>query len=151
MDGDQTHDPLYIPIILKELQSTTADIVLTSRFLEQGGLTDWNLTRKFLTYLGHLLTMLVFRTKTDLTSGMRGYAVLNLEVRMLDWLKDSYYEFFPMSYYYSLKSGKNISEIPVNLPFRAHGNSKINIILILRNVSSILFTKAKYRKYQGGY
>ena len=150
MDGDQTHDPIYITNILKELNFKGSDIVFTSRFLADGGLTDWSFIRKVLTFLGHFLTFLVFQTRKDLTSGMRGYNVSSLDVEMLNWLQNSHYEFFPMSYYFSCSSSKKISEVPVNLPFRAHGNSKVSIKLLLRNVLFILSTKARYRKIKRG-
>ena len=43
MDCDFTHPPEYIPELIK--LSETYDMVITSRYLKKGSLSDWNLFR----------------------------------------------------------------------------------------------------------
>jgi dolichol-phosphate mannosyltransferase len=148
MDGDQTHDPLYLTKIKSGLENSKVDLVLTSRFLLDGGLEKWNLIRKILTYLGHLLTIIFLRTSRDLTSGMRGYRVESIDERMLKWLDSSHYEFLPLSYFYYKNLNKNVIEIPIILPNRVYGNSKMNLRLLLTNVWKIITVKNRFEKMQ---
>jgi dolichol-phosphate mannosyltransferase len=144
MDGDQTHDPQYIDEILVCLSKTDVDLVLTSRFLDAGGIQSWNLFRKALTHLGHILTLILFRTSKDLTSGMRGYKVSSVELAMLDWLKDSNYEFLPKSFYYYKRKKLKTEQLSIVLPKRAYGSSKNNFVLMLKNALAILVTPIYY-------
>ena len=144
MDGDQTHEPKYIPKIVDALVTNELDLVLTSRFIGQNGIEDWNLLRKILTRLGHTLTVFFLKTSKDLTSGMRGYRVLGIDLQMLDWLIDSHYEFLPKSFYYYKKRKSRIDQIAIILPKRAYGSSKNNLKLMSKNAIAILFTSLQY-------
>jgi dolichol-phosphate mannosyltransferase len=146
MDGDQTHDPLYLPKIMDRLENNKVDLVLTSRFLLDGGLEKWNLVRKILTHSGHLLTYIFLRTSRDLTSGMRGYKIESIDERMLKWLEVSHYEFLPLSYFYYINMNRNVIEIPIILPNRVYGNSKMNLRLLLTNVWKIITVKNEFKK-----
>ena len=144
MDGDQTHDPKYINEIVEVLLTNKFDLVLTSRFISIDGIKTWNLIRKILTRLGHILTIVFLKTSKDLTSGMRGYRVSSIDFQMLDWLKDSHYEFLPKSFYYYKKRKSKIDQIGIILPKRAYGSSKNNFKLMVKNASAVLFTSLQY-------
>jgi dolichol-phosphate mannosyltransferase len=144
MDGDQTHDPKYINQIVEVLLTDKFDLVLTSRFISKDGIKTWNLIRKILTRLGHILTIVFLRTSKDLTSGMRGYRVSSIDFQMLDWLIDSHYEFLPKSFYYYKKRKSKIDQIGIILPKRAYGSSKNNFKLMVKNASAVLFTSLQY-------
>ena len=143
MDGDQTHNPKYINNIYKKLIDENLDLVLTSRFIEGGGLEKWSLNRKILTNLGHLLTKIVLRSNFDVTSGMRGYRVENIPGSMLNWLQNSNYEYLPMSFFFYKVNNKRIGEIPIVLPSRVYGNTKISFKLVLLNIYCILAVRVK--------
>ena len=144
MDGDQTHEPKYIPRIVSVLVTNELDLVLTSRFIGENGIEAWNLLRKILTRLGHTLTMFFLKTSKDLTSGMRGYRVSSVDLQMLDWLINSHYEFLPKSFYYYKKRKARIDQIAIILPKRAYGSSKNNLKLMSKNAIAILFTSLQY-------
>jgi hypothetical protein len=126
------------------LVTNELDLVLTSRFIGQNGIEEWNLLRKILTRLGHTLTVFFLKTSKDLTSGMRGYRVLGIDLQMLDWLIDSHYEFLPKSFYYYKKRKSRIDQIAIILPKRAYGSSKNNLKLMSKNAIAILFTSLQY-------
>lgn len=71
VDGDGQHDPKFIPILLDSLQSTNADIVIGSRFLEGGGSN----APRWRTYGIKLITEIASNGKkiTDGQSGFRAY------------------------------------------------------------------------------
>jgi dolichol-phosphate mannosyltransferase len=139
MDGDQTHNPDFIPNICKLLGPGNADLVLTSRFMKEGGLINWDLSRIIITYLGHFLTTLFIGSRKDLTSGMRGYRCGKVPEEMLKILKKSNYEFFPLSFLFYKKSKMRIAQIPITLPNRFFGHSKITLKLLVRNIYCIVF------------
>lgn len=145
MDADCSHSPEYIPEIFNLLKSKSYDIVLTSRFLDKNSINEWNLMRTALTRLGHVLTYVFLQTKNDVTSGMRGYRVSEIDMEMLSWLKDTSYDFFPKIFYYYRKKKKNIGEVSIILPKRVYGSSKMNLKLIFLNVLSIIVLPINYR------
>jgi len=147
MDGDQTHDPIYLRSLYETLNVGSADLVLTSRFLPGGGLDNWSLTRKLFTILGHSLTSFIFKSSMDVTSGMRAYRVSSLRSEMLNWLRFSNYEFLPLSYYFYSSHKMYITQIPIKLPKRIFGRSKINFKLIILNIYSILFARLKFNTF----
>ncbi len=147
LDGDQTHDPAYLLRIIQKFYESNDDLILTSRFMRNGGLRDWSFVRRIITYLGHLLTFILIGSSDDLTSGMRGYKVNSIDMEMLTWLLNSDYEFFPLSYYYYKITSKKISQIPIVLPKRSLGSSKLTMKLLFKNIYSIFRVKYIYRKH----
>lgn len=145
MDADCSHSPEYIPEIYNLLKFNFYDIVLTSRFLDKNSINEWNVIRTALTRLGHLLTFVFLQTKSDVTSGMRGYKVSEIEIEMLSWLKKTSYDFFPKIFYYYRKRKKNIAEVSIILPKRVYGSSKMNLKLIFLNVFSIIVLPLNYK------
>jgi len=121
------------------------DIVLTSRFLEKDSINEWNIIRTALTRLGHVLTFVFLQTKKDVTSGMRGYKVSEIDIDMLFWLKETSYDFFPKIFYYYRNKQKNIGEISIILPKRVYGSSKMNAKLIFLNIISIILLPLNFR------
>jgi hypothetical protein len=67
---------------------------------------------------------------------------------MLKWLDSSHYEFLPLSYFYYKNLNKNVIEIPIILPNRVYGNSKMNLRLLLTNVWKIITVKNRFEKMQ---
>lgn len=57
MDGDRQHDPSILPRMLARLQHADAELVVGSRYIEGGGVGDWNAARhwmsRFATLIGH--------------------------------------------------------------------------------------------------
>ena len=60
MDADGTHDPMYIKLLIDELENY--DIVITSRFLKKNLLENWPLHRILLTRARHALISLLLYT-----------------------------------------------------------------------------------------
>lgn len=123
LDADLTHNPEDIPRLLQCLDS--ADVVVSSRFKSGGGLEDWPTWRKVLTSLGHFATQLFLLVPYDSTSALRAYRVgdfTNLILKM--GLSDSY-SFFYQSLACLVRVKARVGEVPVVLPARAFGSSKM--------------------------
>ena len=69
MDGDGQHDPRYIDLLIQELDTGKADIVIGSRFLVKGKHTIPLIRRIGMGFFGFIAGLLCGQTITDPTSG----------------------------------------------------------------------------------
>jgi dolichol-phosphate mannosyltransferase len=125
MDCDFTHPPEYIPELIK--LSDTYDMVITSRYLKKGSLSDWNLFRKTLTNLGHFLTYNLLKMKYDATGAFRLYRLDRIPKHFLDLINSNSYSFFFESLFILNFNKFRIKEIPIILPARTYGHSKMRV------------------------
>ena len=136
MDSDFSHQPSDIPRFIEA--SKTHDVIIGSRFTTQESLKEWNLFRKSITHLGHLLTRILLGMPFDASGGLRLYKLDNISPEILNSLDSKHYEFFFESLYALHIAGISISEVPVNLPARVYGHSKMQIKHILRGVLRLI-------------
>ncbi len=132
MDADLTHSPEHIPALINLLSS--ADVVIASRFMEHGGLTDWNLGRKAMTKLGHLLTQTLLRLPYDASGAFRIYNLSNIPFECFSLVKSEGYSFFFESLKILEMNNTRIVEHPVVLPSRTYGNSKMKLRDITKSI-----------------
>lgn len=125
MDADLSHDPKYLPIILKELEEK--DFVIGSRYVKDGGVKNWGWHRVLLSKFGNIYARVLSKSKIhDLTSGFTGYRAEAL--RKIDFSKinsDGY------AFLIELKktledNGATVKEIPIIFPERENGVSKLS-------------------------
>ena len=114
MDADLTHSPEHIPTLLKLLSS--ADVVVASRFIDNGGLSDWNLKRRAMTLLGHLLTRVLLQIPYDSSGAFRAYRISNIPIELFGLVKSIGYSFFFESIKILDMNKTRITEFPVVLP-----------------------------------
>jgi dolichol-phosphate mannosyltransferase len=133
MDADFSHNPKYLPLLIKE--SENADVVIGSRYVRGGGIEKMDIWRRLLSKFanfyakkiiglpvfdctaGFILIKKEFLCQLDLKNIMvAGYAFL-IELKSLLW-----------------KSGARIKEVPIILDNRAQGKSKMNGKIILEGV-----------------
>ena len=132
MDADLTHSPEHIPALINLLSS--ADVVIASRFMEYGGLADWNLGRKAMTKLGHLLTQTLLRLPYDASGAFRIYNLSNIPFECFNLVKSEGYSFFFESLKILEMNNTRIVEHPVVLPSRTYGNSKMKLRDITKSI-----------------
>lgn len=133
MDSDFSHSPAYIPRLLEE--AGTADIVVGSRYLQEKSLADWSLMRKILTHTGHLLTRILLGMKFDASNAFRLYDLKVIDQRIFGLVQSKSYSFFFESLFILYKNGLQITEIPIVLPKRTYGRSKMTFKDIYRSLS----------------
>ncbi len=69
MDSDFSHNPKYLPQMLEEAKNY--DLVIGSRYIRGGGITNWEFWRRFLSKGGNLYVgMLLGRKINDWSSGL---------------------------------------------------------------------------------
>jgi dolichol-phosphate mannosyltransferase len=74
MDGDLQHDETLLPQMLQVLRAGQADIVIGSRYVEGGGLGEWDRTRAGMSDLATRVSRLVLRA--EITDPMSGFFML---------------------------------------------------------------------------
>ena len=124
MDSDFSHSPADIPRLVKAAKS--ADLVLGSRYVPGGGVTDWGLLRRALSRGGSLYARLVLRVKVhDLTGGFKCFRREVLEGLDLDSIHAEGYGFQIELTYRALRAGFRVTEIPIVFRERQAGQSKM--------------------------
>jgi dolichol-phosphate mannosyltransferase len=136
LDCDFTHSPSLIPRFLE--RSRTADAVVGSRYLEIDSLPGWSLPRRVLTRLGHVLTKNMLGVSQDATGAFRVYNLTSIPRDIFDLVHSRGYAFFFESMLVLQRNGLAIAELPIKLPARMFGSSKMTVQEIQRSVSTLM-------------
>jgi dolichol-phosphate mannosyltransferase len=133
MDSDFSHSPADVPRLVKATEG--ADLVLGSRYVPGGGVTDWGLLRRALSRGGSLYARLVLRVKVhDLTGGFKCFRREVLERLDLDSIHAEGYGFQIELTYRALRAGFRVEEIPIVFRERQAGLSKMTARIALEAV-----------------
>ena len=125
MDGDFSHNPDDIPLLLAAAQH--ADLVLGSRYLNGIRIINWPLSRLMLskgaaTYVS-IITGLPF---TDPTGGYKCFRRRALQALDLDEVRSNGYSFQIELTHKLWRQGMRIVEVPIIFTERAQGHSKMS-------------------------
>lgn len=138
MDADGTHDPKYIKKMLKV--SKNFDLVITNRFMKPKSLHDWPLFRKILTNIRFYLINILLNFNYDSSGAFRCYDTKKIKIKHILLAKDNSYSFFWESIFHLHNNKYSIKQIPVDLPFRKLGSSKMK----LNDIINSLYYLIKY-------
>jgi len=143
MDCDFTHAPERIVDFLAH--AGEYDILVGSRYLQEGSLRTWNVLRKTLTHLGHALTTGLLRMPYDATGAFRLYRLDRIQSGVFSLVYSNSYSFFFESLYICWLNGARIHEISIELPARTYGHSKMAWRDVLRSTVLLghLFLKTR--------
>jgi SAM-dependent methyltransferase len=109
-----------------------------SRYLEKDSLPGWSLIRRSLTNLGHILTKNLLGISQDATGAFRVYNLRAIPRAVFDLVQAKGYAFFFESLLVLQRNGHAIAEIPISLPARTYGSSKMSVVEIQRSVRTLL-------------
>jgi len=124
MDADFSHDPKYIPVMLKEIEN--ADLVIGSRNVRGGRIENRSLLRDILTKCGAFYCRFLLGCNIkDFTGGYNMWRKSTLEKIGLREVVCRGYSFQIEMKYKTHKSGCRITEIPIIFPDREKGQSKM--------------------------
>lgn len=133
MDADLSHQPETLPQFIEKLK--TFDVVVGSRYIAGGSVSNWNWFRRFISHSGNnyarLLTGLPI---SDLTSGYVGYRVAALADIKLDQIRSEGYAFQIELKAALLRAGKTFFELPIIFSERSHGRSKFSFKIVLEGM-----------------
>jgi dolichol-phosphate mannosyltransferase len=135
LDCDFTHSPADIPVLVAK--TSEVDMVVGSRFLQSGSLPGWSPARKVLTRLGHMLTATVLGVHGDATGAFRVYRLAGIPPQLFDLVTARGYAFFFESLFVAHKNGIRIGEVPIKLPARTQGHSKMSFAEIRRSIEQL--------------
>jgi len=125
MDSDFSHEPSYLPRLLRAAEN--ADLVLGSRYIPGGGVTEWGKLRRAISRGGsaYARTMLGVEIR-DLTGGFKCYRRAVLEAIELETLSSKGYAFQVETTYRAIRAGFRVVEIPIVFHDRREGSSKMS-------------------------
>jgi dolichol-phosphate mannosyltransferase len=126
LDADFSHSPADIPRLLAAHDDQT-DLVVGSRYLRAGSLPGWSPHRRALTMLGHALTSKVLGVPYDASGALRLYDLRRIPRGLFELSSATAYAFFYESLFILHMHGCRVREIPIVLPARVYGSSKLTI------------------------
>jgi dolichol-phosphate mannosyltransferase len=129
MDADFSHDPAYLPRLLEA--SKRADLVIGSRYVEGGGVSNWGVLRRGISRGGSAYARLVLGVGVkDLTGGFKCFRREVLEAIDLDSVDARGYAFQVEITYRALQAGFKVAEVPIVFRDRHAGSSKMDSSIV---------------------
>jgi dolichol-phosphate mannosyltransferase len=133
MDSDFSHDPADIPRLIGAAEG--ADLVLGSRYVPGGGVTDWGPLRRALSRGGSLYAKLLLGVPVhDLTGGFKCFHRTVLETIDLSHVHADGYGFQIELTYRAVRAGFSVREVPIVFRDRRVGESKMTARIALEAV-----------------
>lgn len=136
MDCDFTHSPA--DIVKMCAASENCALVIGSRFLGRDTLPGWSLLRKLLTSAGHLLTVYLLGLDYDASGAFRIYDLTTLPRELFSLPLPKGYAFFFESLFVIVRNGFGVNQVPIVLPARTEGASKMSLKEMWRGVRRLL-------------
>ncbi len=126
MDTDLSHDPRYVPDMLRAVEAG-ADIVIGSRNIPGGGVEGWGLGRHVMSKGGSVYSRTILGIGVrDLTSGYKCFTRRALEAIDLGAVQSNGYSFQIELTYRGLRKGLKVAEVPITFVDRRAGRSKMS-------------------------
>lgn len=130
MDADFSHQPRYLPEFLRNIKHY--DVVLGSRYVANGGVSNWSLLRQLISRGGSLYARSILGLDIrDLTGGFKCFRREVLENLDLDTIRTSGYGFQIEMTYRTVQAGLSIVEVPIAFRDRVAGTSKMHRSIIV--------------------
>jgi len=126
MDADFSHDPKYVPDMLKGMESH--DLMIGSRYVPGGGTLNWGLSRKINSACANLLTRVVLGLPArDCSAGFKCYRREILAKMRLDEIISKGYAIQEELLFRYAQQTRDLGETPIIFKDRELGTSKMNL------------------------
>lgn len=133
MDGDWSHSPKYLGTMLS--LADRADVLLGSRYMDGGGVTNWSGFRMLISQAGNFYARAVLGLSIrDLTGGFNGWHAQVLKSISLETVCSNGYSFQIELKHRAVKLGVRILELPIVFEERRAGQSKMSAKIIFEAV-----------------
>jgi dolichol-phosphate mannosyltransferase len=130
MDADFSHDPEDLPRLLEA--ANEADLVLGSRYVGGGGVTDWGPARRAISRGGSAYARAALGIGIqDLTGGFKVFHRRVLEAIEIESLTALGYAFQVETTFRAVKRGFKVVEVPIVFHDRRVGQSKMSGMIVL--------------------
>jgi dolichol-phosphate mannosyltransferase len=148
MDADFSHDPADIPRLVAA--AGAADLVLGSRYVPGGGVENWGLLRRAVSWGGCTYARVLLGVPVrDLTGGFKCFNRRVLEGVDLSGVHANGYGFQIELTYRAVKAGYSVAEVPILFRERRIGQSKMTARIALEavwKVPALRLREASVRK-----
>lgn len=125
LDADLNHDPTMIPLFIKKMEETKADIVVGSRYIEGGSFNDKRKWKIIISaFVNRLISKILVTGVKDMTSGFRFMKKGAID-KIKDKLQEKGYSGYMELILYAKKLGFDIAEVPITYSPRFWGKSKM--------------------------
>ena len=136
MDADFSHQPRYIPELLRAAGSS--DLVIGSRYIQGGGTENWGKVRQGLSRGASLYTRAILNMPVkDSTSGFKCFRREVLEAIDISTVRTTGYAFQIELSWRAWRLGFRIKEIPIVFYEREHGRSKRSPAIVGEAVTTV--------------
>jgi dolichol-phosphate mannosyltransferase len=133
MDSDFSHDPADLPRLIAAADA--ADLVLGSRYVPGGGVTEWGSVRRLLSRGGSAYARILLGVPVrDLTGGFKCFHRRVLEAFDLENVHADGYGFQIELTYKAVRAGFSVTEVPILFRERRLGSSKMTTRIALEAV-----------------
>lgn len=135
MDADLSHPASVIPTMVETLQTTDAAVVIGSRYVPGGSVSDeWAWHRKLLSAGANRYVNAILGLKVrDATAGFKAWKADTLRAIDLATIESGGYSFQVEMNYRVVKRGMRIAEVPIRFEERAEGASKMTLAVQLES------------------
>jgi len=137
MDADGSHPSSKIPEMLGVALSTGAGVVIGSRYVQGGSLSEaWGLHRKLLSRWANTYAGTILGTRIrDITGGFNLWQADVLRAIDLASVDSAGYSFQVEMKYRALRRGVGAMEVPIHFEDRTIGESKMNLAVQLESIA----------------
>jgi dolichol-phosphate mannosyltransferase len=144
MDCDFSHDPADVPRLIAAAEA--ADLVLGSRYVPGGGITEWGLVRRGLSRGGSAYARWLLGVPVrDLTGGFKCFHRRVLETIDLADVQADGYGFQIELTYRAARAGFSVTEVPIVFHERRLGQSKMTARIALEAVWKVPALRLRLR------
>jgi len=142
MDADFSHNPKDLPRLVKACENDIYDIAIGSRYVRGGGVANWGMDRKFLSYGASLyVRFITLMNIKDPTAGFVCYKREVLETLDLNKITFIGYAFQIEMKFAAWTLGFRLKEVPIVFTDRVEGVSKMSSNIIGEAVWGVLKMK----------
>jgi dolichol-phosphate mannosyltransferase len=138
MDADLQHDERLLGQMLELLRKDEADVVVGSRYLDEGGVGGWSKRRRTISWVATQLSRAVLRGR-DVTDPMSGFFMLKRTAfdAAVRRLSQEGYKIL-LDILASSPAPVRIKEVPYVFGLRRHGESKLDSLVALDYLTLLL-------------
>jgi dolichol-phosphate mannosyltransferase len=148
MDADMSHKPKYLKDFLREIQEY--DLVIGSRYVAGGGVVNWSLLRKAISFGGSFYARTILGIKIqDVTGGFKCFRREVLEAINFDQLITTGYAFQIEMNYRAAIMGFKIKEVPIIFEDRVAGLSKMSKKIFIEALLKVILLRVHKNKILG--
>jgi dolichol-phosphate mannosyltransferase len=137
MDADLSHPPAKIPELVEALRAS--DIAIGSRYVRGGGVSDWGLGRRLISWAGNTYVRTVLGLSIrDTTAGFRAFRRDALtRIGVLDSQSNGY-SFQIENSWRASRLGLTTTEVPITFTDRTAGTSKMSAGIVREAIALVL-------------